>query len=312
MINNIESKIYNYIKKIDSYEYENKYINNNNLKKKFKKAIGLFDPYGENINPLTGKAYENLYSDEILEYKSGPLEGVKVQKTYKNLSYLWTNYAVYTNLVPILNSIRKNQVTLVKAATGTGKTVITPKIALQTFNFQKKVICALPKRTLAEDAAQFASRCLDVELGNEVGFFYMGEHKTSNNTKLTFTTPGSLKSMITGIKKDSETGENITDQYLSEYDCVILDEIHERSVQTDQLLLMLKGIMEKRPEFKLILMSATMDLDMFNNYYTKSKFSCGEIIVEGISFNVDITYEKKPIKDFRVETINKIVHILKE
>ena len=299
---NINSKINSYIKKVDNYKFDNKNINNNNLKKYFKKPIGLFDPYGENINPLTGKPYENLYKDDVIEYKSGPLEGVTVPKTYKNLAYLWTNYTVYNNMLPILDSIKKNQVTLVKAGTGTGKTVITPFISLQAFNFQKKVICAVPKQVLTESSAEFASQCLDVNLGDQVGYFYMGSNKTSTNSKLIFTTPGSLKSVIT---------RNEDDPYLSEYDCVILDEIHERSVQTDQLLLMMKTILEKRPEFRLILMSATMDLDLFNKYYTSSKITCGEIIVEGISFNVDIFYEKKPVKDIRGETINKIVHILK-
>jgi pre-mRNA-splicing factor ATP-dependent RNA helicase DHX15/PRP43 len=299
---NINSKINSYIKKVENYKFNNKNINDNNLKKHFKKPIGLFDPYGENINPLTGKPYENLYSSSTIEYKSGPLEGVTVPKTYKNLAYLWTNYGVYNNMVPILDSIKKNQVTLVKAGTGTGKTVITPKIALQAFNFQKKVICAVPKQVLTESSAEFAGECLDVTVGDQVGYFYMGRNKTSATSKLIFTTPGSLKSVIT---------RNEDDPYLSEYDCVILDEIHERSVQTDQLLLMMKTILEKRPEFRLILMSATMDLDLFNKYYTSSKITCGEIIVEGISFNVDIFYEKKPVKDIRGETINKIVHILK-
>lgn len=303
---NINSKINSYIKKVENYKFNNKNINNNDLKKHFKKPIGLFDPYGENINPLTGNPYENLYKDDVIKYKSGPLKGITVPMTYKNLAYNWTNYGVYNNMLPILDSIKKNQVILVKAGTGTGKTVITPKIALQFFNFQKKVVCVMPKKILAESSAIFAAKCLDVTVGNkiddQVGYFYMGNNQMSTTNKLIFTTPGSLKSVIT---------RNEDDPYLSEYDCVILDEIHERSVQTDQLLLMMKPILEKRPEFKLILMSATINLDLFNKYYTSSKITCGEIIVEGISFNVDIFYEKKPLKDIKGETINKMVHILK-
>ena len=74
-------------------------------------------------------------------------------------------------MISILDSIKKNQVTLVKAGTGTGKTVITPKIALQAFNFQKKVICAVPKQVLTESSAEFASECLDVNVGDQVGYF---------------------------------------------------------------------------------------------------------------------------------------------
>lgn len=301
-MNNIDIKIHNYIKKIDNYNFNNKNINNNNLKKKFKNPIGLFDPYGDNINPLTLLPYENLYKNTPLLYKSGPLEGTTVQMTYKNLAYLWTNFAVYQHMVPILESIQKNQITLVKAGTGTGKTVITPKIALQAFHFQKKVICAVPKQFLAQSSAEHAAINLDVELGNQVGYFYMGRNVSSSNSKLIFTTPGSLKSVIT---------RNEDDPYLSEYQCVILDEIHERSVQTDQLLLMMKPILEKRPDFRLILMSATMELPLFNNYYKSSGITCGEVVIEGISFHVDIFYEKKTVKDIRKETVQKIVQILK-
>jgi hypothetical protein len=210
--------------------------NNISLIDYFKSPIGLFDPYGDNINPLTRKPYENLYKDEYIEYKSGPLIGITVPKTYKNLAYNWTQLTVYKNVPEILKSIKKNQVTIIKAGTGVGKTVIVPKVALQVFNFQKKVICTVPKQIIANTNAKYSAECLDVQLGKEIGYYYMGQNMTSSSTMLTFTTPGSLKSKLTG-----------TDPFLTEYSCVIIDEIHERSVQTDQLLLMMKEIMIKDP-----------------------------------------------------------------
>ena len=301
MNKNINSLINNYIKTPSNYKYQENFLNNNNEKKIFKKAIGLYDPYGENINPLTGREYENIYKDTTIVYKSGDAVGYEVPRTYKNLAYLWTNMKVYEFLNPILESIKKNQVTMIKASTGVGKTVITPKIALQAFNFKKKVICTVPKQILAADNAKFSAQCLDVALGKEVGYFYMGKNETSDNTKLTFTTPGSLKSKITG-----------NDPYLSEYSCVIIDEIHERSVQTDQLLLLMKEILEKRPEFRLILMSATIDLAEFKEYFTKkSKFSYNEIDIQAKSYDVELFYEKEPLKDWKIEAVNKIIHILK-
>lgn len=303
-MNNKNKIIENYIKKPDKYKFFKDYLTNEN-KDYFKESIGLYDPYGNNVNPFTLEKYKNLYENEKLEYKSGPLSGITVPKTYRNLAYLWSQFEVYKYLNPILNSIRKNQVTIIRAGTGVGKTVITPKIALQAFNFQKKVICSVPKRILAENGAQFAVECLDVVMGEEIGYFYMGENKTSEKSKLIFTTPGSLKSLVTRDEKDP---------YLSEYNCIILDEIHERSVQTDQLLLLMKTIMDKRPEFRLILMSATIDLSQFEDYFKiKSNFSYNVIDIPGKSFNVDLFYEKKPLKpnSWKQETINKIMHILK-
>ena len=298
-MNNTNSLINSHIKVIKDYKFMNNYLNNNK-KNYFKKPIGLFDPYGENINPLTNEPYQNLYSDEKIVYKDGPLFGVSVPMTYKNLAYNWSQLKVYEYLLPILDSVRKNQITIIRAGTGVGKTVITPKIALQAFNFTKKVICTVPKQLIASGNASYSAKCLDVKLGEEVGYFYMGKNNTSKNTKLIFTTPGSLKSKITG-----------SDPYLSEYGCVIIDEIHERSVQTDQLLLLIKEVLKERPDFRLILMSATIDLTIFKEYFTvKSNFTYNEIDIPGTSFDVKLYFEKKPLKEWKVEAVNKILNIL--
>ena len=137
---NINKNIEKQIKKNQKYVFQNKYLNNlsNNNKKFFAEPIGLFDPLGENVNPFTLQPYQNLYSNQIIEYKQGPLKRTNVPKTYKNLAYNWTIFVVYQYLVQILKSIQENQVTIIKAGTGVGKTVTVPKIALQAFNFQKK------------------------------------------------------------------------------------------------------------------------------------------------------------------------------
>ena len=289
-----------YINIIKGYKYKKDYLDKEQ-QIFFRKKIGLFDPLGENVNPLTLRPYENLYSNLIMTYDDGPLKGVAVPVTYKNLAYNWTHYKVYENTLDILDSIRNNQITMLKAGTGTGKTVIAPKIALHAFNFQKKIVCTVPKHVIAKDAAEYAAKCLDVQIGNEVGYYYMGSNKTTDKTMLSFTTPGSLKSKITG-----------SDPYLYEYDCILIDEVHERSVETDQLMLLIKNILIKRPEFRVVAISATIDLEHFKDYFTvKSNFKYKEIEVEGKAFNVDIYYEKEPIKDWINAAANKIVHILK-
>jgi len=302
--NNINKIIEKYIKKNQKYVFSNKYLNNlsNNEKKLFKGPIGLFDPLGENVNPFTLLPYQNLYSNEKIDYQQGPLKGKTVSKSYKNLAYIWTTFTVYQHLNEILKSIQENQVTIIKAGTGVGKTVTVPKIALQAFNFQKKIVCTVPKKKLTISNSEFSARCLDVKIGEEIGYFFMGQNMTNSKTKLVFTTPGSLKSKLTG-----------GDAYLEEYSCVILDEIHERSVETDQLLLYMKAIMEKRPEFRLILMSATVDLNNFKNYFTKlSKFTYKEIDIPGaLEYKVDILFEPKPVPDWKLASVTKTEYILK-
>ena len=83
---------------------------------------------------------------------------------------------------------------------------------------------------------------MDVKIGEHVGYFYQGGKEINKNgieTKLTFTTTGSLVSRITG-----------SDPLLSNYKCVIVDEVHERSVETDLLLLLLKKACKKKKRFK--------------------------------------------------------------
>ena len=295
------SNMNQYIQKLNNYAFYNNYLNKN-LKNKFEKKIGLYDPLGKNINPLTGKEYQNYYSTLQDKYPSGPLVGKMYQVTYKNLAYNWTNLPMYSHVSKILKSIRTNNITMIKAGTGVGKTVIVPKVALQAFNFQKRVICTVPKRVLARKNAEYSAKCLDVLMGQEVGYFVSGNRNMNANTKLVFTTAGSLKSLITN-------GDNL----LSEYDCAIIDEVHERTVDTDFLILLMKEIIKKRPDFKLILMSATIDTKGFENYYLKNdkniKFNTIEI--EGVSHEVKIDFEKKQPTDWIPEAVKKTIDILK-
>jgi pre-mRNA-splicing factor ATP-dependent RNA helicase DHX15/PRP43 len=228
------------------------------------KNIGLYDPLGINNNPLTNEPYKNIHQDEILTYR-----GESMPRTYANLSKIWTNLMVYNNKDIIIDTIKKHQIILATAGTGVGKTILIPRMALHTFDYKEKIICTVPKRLPTYDNASFVAECLDVKLGEHVGYYYQGANETNRNgidSKLIFTTTGSLISRMTG-----------NDPLLSDYKCVIIDEAHERSVETDQLLLLLKKLCLKRKDIKVIIMSATIDLDKFRDYYPKPTFNFGEV-----------------------------------
>jgi hypothetical protein len=72
----------NHVKILNNYTFNNINLNNVNYKNKFKKPIGLYDPLGENINPLTGEPYQNLYDNIIDKFSSGTLMGKPYRKTY--------------------------------------------------------------------------------------------------------------------------------------------------------------------------------------------------------------------------------------
>lgn len=211
-----------------------------------KNKIGILDPDGKNPNPLTDKPY----SDE-----------------YKELAKKWSNFPVYNQITTIVDDIEKSQVYLVVAATGSGKSVLIPKIVLHTFNYDAKIVMTLPKQMIAESAAQFASATLDVELGGIVGYKYRGSpsDSMSKNTKLLYATDGTIRAKL------------LRDPYLKEFDCVIIDEAHERSVQIDFLIYLLRNTIKLRPEFKLIIMSATINSEIFANYFRDFKFKAIDV-----------------------------------
>lgn len=299
------------------YTFYDHYLNDDN-REFFKKPIGLYDPLGENVNPYTLKPYENFYENDLpKKYTFGPLQGKDYGYDYQSLAYLWTNNVMYKKYyTKMIDVFRENQVVVLTAGTGVGKTVIAPRAAVQAFNYQKKVICAIPKTAPCRAAAEYAAKCASVQLGQEIGMFYGGKNQVSEKTMLTFCTTGSLLSKASG-----------SDPYFEEYDVVIVDEAHERGVQTDLLLLYLKKALVKRKELKVIIMSATIDKDLFLNYFPngnsnknsenhleKAKFKTVHLDVpsEEKLFNVEVIYENNPISimEWKKKAADKISELL--
>ena len=266
---------------------------------KIKQPIGIYDPEGLNINPLTNQPYQNLY-----KHIQKTIDGNVLPATYANLAKIWKTKLVYVHKDQILYSIQNNQITLAKAGTGVGKTVLIPKIALHAFDYKEKVICTIPKKVITRTTAEFAAQCLDVKVGEEVGYYFRGNNKTSSKSKLIFTTTGSLISKITG-----------SDPYLDEYSCIVIDEAHERTVQTDLLLLLLKKAMMKRKSLKVVIMSATINIKVFSDYFPSKHFKFNEVDAgEFTSYPITDYWLDNKLKpnEWKDMAIQKIVKILKK
>ena len=256
---------------------------------------GIYDPNGLYNNPFTNQPYQNLYANELTSDKQ--------PYTYINIAKIWSSKIVYNNKDSILESIINNQITLAKAGTGVGKTILIPRIAIHAFDYKEKVICTIPKKLSTRSTATFVAKCMDVNLGEQVGYFYQGDKAMNKNgieTKLIFTTTGSLISSMVG-----------SDPLLSEYKCVIVDEVHERSVETDLLLLLLKKACLKRKDLKVIIMSATIDLANLRSYFPNSLYKFGEIDAGSeTSYKIKQKYLDRP-KDWKVTAIDITMGILK-
>lgn len=143
---------------------------------------------------------------------------------------------------------------LIKASPGSGKTTRLPwKMALDS---DKKVLVLEPRRLAAKMAAERIADEEGLNLGTEVGYHFRFDKRFSSETKLIFYTEGTFLKRLIG------------DPTLKEVNTVILDEFHERHIETDVALAALRSLQIKRPELKIVLMSATLEtgtLEAFHN-----------------------------------------------
>jgi pre-mRNA-splicing factor ATP-dependent RNA helicase DHX15/PRP43 len=127
------------------------------------------------------------------------------------------------------------------------------------------VACTQPRRVAAMSVSQRVAEEMDCTLGEEVGYTIRFEDLTSPKTQLKYMTDGML------------LREAMTDPVLSRYSVIILDEAHERTVQTDVLMGLLKEILPKRRDLKVVIMSATLDAGKFQVIISFTPLSCAPI-----------------------------------
>lgn len=189
----------------------------------------------------------------------------------------------------IVEAIRANQVVIVAGATGSGKTTQLPKMCLEIG--QKSIAHTQPRRIAARAVAERISEELGVELGGLVGYQVRFTDKASAETRVKVMTDGILLAALQG------------DRTLSQYDTIIIDEAHERSLNIDFLLGYLKQLLPKRPDLKLIITSATIDPGSFSRHFGDAPI----IEVSGRSYPIEVRYrpvasEKSDDADPDVET----------
>ena len=180
--------------------------------------------------------------------------------------------------------------------TGTGKTTQIPQFVLfddLSQQDRKQVACTQPRRAAAMSAAQRVSAEMDVQLGEEVGYRIRFEDKTSNKTILKYMTDGML------------LREAIGDPNLSRYGTIIVDEAHERTIATDVLMRLLKDLVKRRNNIKVIIMSATLDAAKFTKYFDNAPL----LPIPGRTHPVEIFYTKRPEKDYVEAALRTVLRI---
>lgn len=196
----------------------------------------------------------------------------------------------------LFSLLEENQVLILQGETGSGKTTQVPQFLLESkfLKNRKGIAVTQPRRVAAMSVARRVSEELDVKLGEEVGYSIRFEDVFSSKTVVKYMTDGML------------LREAILDPLLKNYSIVILDEAHERTIATDILFGLMKEILPKRKDLKLVVMSATMDTQKFQDY-----FNAPILDVPGRMFPVEILYSKEPEDDYFEAVIETTIQIHK-
>ncbi len=178
-------------------------------------------------------------------------------------------------------AIKEHQVVIVTGETGSGKTTQLPKICLAAGRGRKRQIaCTQPRRIAAISVAERVAAELGTWGRRHVGYKIRFSRSTDRHTRIKFITDGML---LAEMQKD---------RYLRTYDTIIVDEAHERSLNTDFILGALRRLVKKRHDLKVIITSATMDTDKFMDAFK------GAVAyhIGGRGYPVDIIY-REPQRD---------------
>ncbi|KAJ1555198.1 ATPdependent RNA helicase [Nowakowskiella sp. JEL0078] len=173
----------------------------------------------------------------------------------------------------IVDSTRNNQVVVVSGETGCGKTTQVPQFILDNYienskGSQCKILVTQPRRISAIGVAQRVAAERGEPLGTTVGYQIRLESVMSEKTRILFCTTGILLRRLEGrgSEDNGSWGEGIGD-----VSHVIVDEVHERSLESDFLLMVLRDLLEIRTDLTLILMSATLNAELFCSYFSRSE-----------------------------------------
>jgi pre-mRNA-splicing factor ATP-dependent RNA helicase DHX15/PRP43 len=228
-----------------------------------------------NVNPWTGMPFSQKFYD-IME-KRKKLPAFEAKESLKML-------------------LDQFQVLVLQGETGSGKTTQVPQFLLEYFipvGSRKGICCTQPRRVAAMSVAKRVAEEMDVVLGEEVGYNIRFEDKSGPKTVLKYLTDGML------------LREAMNDPLLEKYQIVILDEAHERTLNTDVLFGLLKEVLRSRQDLKVVVMSATMDAEKFQKYFDDAPL----LDIPGRLHPVEIFFTPEPEKDYLEASIRTAVQI---
>ena len=244
----------------------------------------------ENV-PLIGRNSENLRLKDVNDFinerenKEGSMSKLEADLLMKkNIQYQRKILPIFEYKEKILELLKTNQLIIIEGETGSGKTTQIPQYLYESgyCNNKKKICITQPRRVAAMSVATRVAFEMNVKCGHEVGYAIRFEENVTLTTKIIYMTDGIFLRYL------------LSDNQMSDFSVIIIDEAHERSIYTDVIFGIIKQLIQKRKDLRVIISSATLSTTKFQNYF----FEAPVVQVPGRRYPVDIYYTKSPEPDY--------------
>ncbi|PJG86524.1 ATP-dependent RNA helicase HrpA [Conservatibacter flavescens] len=237
----------------------------------YRRLLGRIRGLSQIKNPVAQQAVITEIEQDIFLAK----QRLELRRSAVKKPIVFPDLPVSARRSEILNTIKENQVVVIAGETGSGKTTQLPKMCLELGLGTKGFIGhTQPRRIAARSVATRIAEELQCELGTQVGYKVRFNDQISEQTQIKLMTDGILLAEIQ------------TDRFLNQYDCLIIDEAHERSLNNDFILGYLKQLLPRRPDLKVIITSATIDVERFSKHFNHAPI----IEVSGRTYPVEVRY----------------------
>ncbi|KAI8957699.1 P-loop containing nucleoside triphosphate hydrolase protein [Daldinia sp. FL1419] len=257
-------------------------------------VLGVKEDEGDSALPIATeedapKSGDNKFSEHMK--KNDGASAFSQSKTLREQREFLPAFAVREDLLRV---IRDNQVVIVVGETGSGKTTqLTQFLYEDGYGKLGMIGCTQPRRVAAMSVAKRVAEEMEVKLGSTVGYAIRFEDCTSKDTVIKYMTDGVL------------LRESLNERDLDRYSCVIMDEAHERALNTDVLMGLFNKILQRRRDLKLIVTSATMNSKRFSDFFGGAP----EFTIPGRTFPVDIMFHRSPVEDYVDQAVQQVLAI---
>ncbi|XP_050434677.1 3'-5' RNA helicase YTHDC2-like isoform X2 [Adelges cooleyi] len=262
--------------------------------------------------PITKQMYEELLPNPMKQFQRMAVANCKRNlplmcnksmsiprlATNENLLLIRKSLPIWDKRGEIIQAIENHPVVIITAETGSGKTTQIPQFIIDNNAMKNRpcrVVCCQPRRIAAISMADRVSNERGENIGMSIGYQVRLESCVSHDATIIYCTTGVLtRTLMDRHQKDNEPVKGM----LLNVSHIIVDEVHERDKHVDFLLIALRMILPKNPHLKLILMSATADINLFSSYFD----NCPVLKVEGKMFPVTEYFLEDILDDMNYES----------